>query len=304
MTIIVKLYIYLSYERKLNILWFRAKIFRFTLWRQTRGWQFIFCFHSFRIQRTASHPSLKPPHEYNSYCEDFKVFPMNLVLKKIRYIRFLPSHLTRPGRALSSTASLAWILECTCHSRINIHLGNFTKFCGPLTKFKNTFKRSATPVSMIMSVWKASWSRRHTATLPDIPRVLARPWHLVRRQMNQSGCMVHRKCLPDGRQRKKILNHFEIQLAQQAKRKHSDKLAVDWTQRCLLRINNLKLKFPVRNVIFYCRIFKFFWEQVWLSLVTGAFPVKRATILVGKGRFCLIIFEFSIFCCCNQVSHW
>ena len=212
---------------------------------------------------------------------------MNLVLKKIRYIRFLPSHLTRPGRALSSTASLAWILECTCHSRINIHLGNFTKFCGPLTKFKNTFKRSATPVSMVMSVWKASWSRRHTATLPDIPRVLARPWHLVRRQMNQSGCMVHRKCLPDGRQRKKILNHFEIQLAQQAKRKHSDKLAVDWTQRCLLRINNLKLKFPVRNVIFYCRIFNFFWEQVWLSLVRNATFLARS--MTFPRNYCRIV---------------
>ena len=210
---------------------------------------------------------------------------MNLVLKKIQYIRFLPSHLTRPGRALSSAASLAWILECTCHSRINIHLGNFTKFCGPLTKFKNTFKRSAAPVSMIMSVWKASWSRRHTATLPDIPRVLARPWHLVRRQMNQSGCMVHRKCLPDGRQRKKILNHFEIQLAQQAKRKHSDKLAVDWTQRCLLRINNLKLKFPVRNVVFYCRIFNFFLGTSVAFTGDGSVPGEESNHTSGKRSF-------------------
>ena len=102
----------------------------FTLWRQMRGWLFIFWFRSFRVQLTTNHPSLKAPHEHDGYCKCFKVFPMNLIFRKFqtRYIQFLPSHMTSTGRALSSITSLTWTRQRTHNTRIQMHLYYFSCF--------------------------------------------------------------------------------------------------------------------------------------------------------------------------------
>ena len=169
--------------------------------------------------------------------------------------------------------------QCTYCSRIHVHFHNFTKFWRPLTKFKNTFKRSAAPVPVIIYVQKANRSHRHTVGLTIIPRVLGRPWQHVRRQRNLSGCRVRRWCLHDGRRREKILSHFEIQQTPQAERKHSGELTVGWTQNSLLRINNLKLKFPVINAIFYCRIFIFFFVGTSVALPgDGSVPCEESNV--------------------------